>query len=267
VSPSERDRAYERRRHEDWQRRQTARAQAQRRRRRTLVSTIGAVVAVALLGGVVYIGFFSGRGGTPSASSSPASSIANPCPAPTAGPPATPLQLSAAPPASAAQGRTWTGTIATSCGAVEVTLDGAKAPRAVASFITLAQKGFFKDTPCHRLTTSGIFVLQCGDPTGTGTGGPGYTFGPVENAPGDDVYPTGTLAMARQSGNGSSMGSQFFIVYKPSTIPSDSAGGYTVFGQVTSGLDVVRRVAAAGSKPTGDGAPNTPISIEQVSLQ
>ncbi len=137
----------------------------------------------------------------------------------------------------------------------------------MASFVSLAEKGFFNGTPCHRLVTAGIYVLQCGDPTGTGTGGPGYSFGPVENAPSDNVYPAGTIAMARQGGNGDSQGSQFFLVYKDSTIPSDPAGGYTVFGRITSGLDVVERVAEAGvSGGAGDGTPTTPISIEQVTV-
>ena len=75
-------------------------------------------------------------------------------------------------------------------------LDGKKAPQTVASFIFLARKGYFDNTTCHRLTTSGLYVLQCGDPTGSGSGGPGYGFG-IENAPKAGDYPAGTLAMAR----------------------------------------------------------------------
>src|SRR5690606_32223453 len=116
----------------------------------------------------------------------------------------------------------WTATFSTSVGEVVVELDGAAAPQAVASFIALAEEGFFDSTECHRLTTSGIFVLQCGDPLGTGTGGPSYRYGPIENAPEDDVYPAGTLAMARVGNDGESMGSQFFVVYQDSTIPSDA---------------------------------------------
>ena len=134
--------------------------------------------------------------------------------------------------------------------------------------MTLAESGYFDGTSCHRLTTSGIYVLQCGDPTGTGTGDPGYKFGPVENAPTDDVYPAGTVAMARQGGDGDSMGSQFFLVYEDSTIPSDAAGGYTVFGTITSGLDVVQAVADAGTQDgSGDGSPATPVTIEGVETQ
>jgi peptidyl-prolyl cis-trans isomerase B (cyclophilin B) len=148
-------------------------------------------------------------------------------------------------------------------------LDGAAAPQAVASFVSLAQNGYFDGTGCHRLTTAGIYVLQCGDPTFTGSGSPGYHFGPIENAPEDDVYPAGTVAMARQGGNGESMGSQFFLVYEDSRIPSDEAGGYTVFGEITSGLDVVRAVADEGVAAVGatDGEPAGPVTIEGVETQ
>ena len=107
---------------------------------------------------------------------------------------ASPVQLDEVPPP--AQGM-WTVRLSTTCGEVVMELDGDAAPVGVGSFLGLAQAGFYDSTPCHRLTTQGIFVLQCGDPTGTGTGGPGYCYGPVENAPADDVYPAGTVAMAR----------------------------------------------------------------------
>jgi len=143
------------------------------------------------------------------------------------------------------------------------------APQAVASFVQLAEDGFFDGTSCHRLTTDGIFVLQCGDPTGTGTGGPDYRFGPIENAPADDVYEEGVLAMARQGGNGSSMGSQFFIVYEESSIPSDAAGGYTVFGRITSGLDeLVDQVVSAGVEGGAtDGRPAAPTLVTSVVVE
>jgi peptidyl-prolyl cis-trans isomerase B (cyclophilin B) len=134
----------------------------------------------------------------------------------------------------------------------------------VASFSFLAQEGFFDGTPCHRLTTSGIYVLQCGDPTGTGTGGPGYSI-PLENAPADETYPAGTLAMAR-SAEPDSGGSQFFVVYEDTRLP---APGYTVFGRVTSGLDLLEDLAAAGADDAngpGDGAPNQEIGIAGVSV-
>ncbi|MDN4489413.1 peptidylprolyl isomerase [Demequina sp. SYSU T00068] len=166
-----------------------------------------------------------------------------------------------------AESATWTATVSTNQGDLVVELDGAAAPQAVASFLALAGDGYFDGTDCHRLTTAGIYVLQCGDPTGTGTGGPAYRFGPVENAPADDVYPAGTLAMARVGGDGESMGSQFFLVYEDSTIPADAAGGYTVFGHVVDGLDIVDRVAAAGTI-TGDtdGRPALSVIVNEVSV-
>jgi peptidyl-prolyl cis-trans isomerase B (cyclophilin B) len=173
---------------------------------------------------------------------------------------------------SVAEDRTWTVTLRACSGDTEedivLELDGEKAPQAVASFVTLAQGGYFDGTGCHRLVTEGIHVLQCGDPTFTGSGSPGYSFGPVENAPEDDVYPAGTVAMARRGDDAESMGSQFFLVYEESTIPSDTAGGYTVFGTITSGLDFVRAVADAGvAGGAPDGAPADPVTIEGVETQ
>ena len=138
-----------------------------------------------------------------------------------------------------------------------------------ANFITLAQQGFFKDLKCHRLTTAGIYVLQCGDPNGDGTGGPGYNWGPIENAPFDSIYKTGVLAMARVGGDASSMGSQFFIVYEDSTIPSDAAGGYTVIGHITSGLpELIAQVTSQGtSNGSSDGAPKVPVTLKSVSVK
>lgn len=171
-----------------------------------------------------------------------------------------------APDPALAENRTWTSVISTNHGDITVELDGAAAPQAVASFVALAEDGFFDRSDCHRLVTAGIFVLQCGDPTGTGSGGPAYRYGPIENAPADDVYPAGTLAMARVGGNAESMGSQFFIVYEDSIIPSDHAGGYTVFGQVTDGLSIVEGVASAGTV-TGqpDGKPAQSVIVNEVS--
>ncbi|MFW7415211.1 peptidylprolyl isomerase [Demequina sp. SO4-18] len=172
-----------------------------------------------------------------------------------------------APDPSLAEDRTWTATLGTNLGDIEFALDGEAAPQAVASFVALTRDGFFDQTECHRVVTAGIYVLQCGDPDGTGMGGPGYRYGPIENAPEDDVYPAGTLAMARVGGDGESMGSQFFVVYQDSTIPSDAAGGYTVFGEVTQGLGIVEDVASAGTI-TGepDGRPAQSVIVNEVSL-
>jgi len=169
---------------------------------------------------------------------------------------------------SLAQARSWQGSLKLNSGSVSFSLDGKKAPQAVASFVSLIKSGFYNGVSCHRLTTTGIYVLQCGDPKGDGSGGPGYNFGPIENAPSSNVYQSGVLAMARVGGNGSSMGSQFFIVFKDSLIPADAAGGYTVFGKITVGMEVVQAIAAAGTdSPNGDGKPKTPVTMSALNVK
>jgi peptidyl-prolyl cis-trans isomerase B (cyclophilin B) len=237
---SKHEREYARKRHEKWLARQAQQRAA--RRRRAVIA--GAVLALLVLVGAVVLVLSLNRGDGGDATAS--------------------RQV---PDPSAAEGRTWTATLDTTAGALTLELDGAAAPQAVASFVTLAQEGFFDDTSCHRLTTEGIFVLQCGDPTGTGQGGPGYTFGPIENAPVDDVYPAGTVAMARVGGDAASMGSQFFLVYADSTIPADAAGGYTIFGHITAGMDVLQAVADAGIAEGTGQTPATEVTIEGVELQ
>jgi peptidyl-prolyl cis-trans isomerase B (cyclophilin B) len=152
-------------------------------------------------------------------------------------------------------------TLRTSVGDVVVTLDRAAAPCAVQSFTYLAGKGFFDDTTCHRLTTAGIYVLQCGDPTATGMGGPTYQFGDenLDRA----SYGDGVVAMAN-AGPGTN-GSQFFVVYRDSS--SALQKNYTVIGRVTSGLDALRAVGGAGADDAngpGDGHPRTPVVIRSV---
>jgi peptidyl-prolyl cis-trans isomerase B (cyclophilin B) len=154
-------------------------------------------------------------------------------------------------------------TIETNVGTLTASLDAAAAPCTVASFVSLADQGYFDNTPCHRLTTQGIYVLQCGDPTGTGTGGPGYTI--PDELHGTEDYSPGTLAMAN-TGQPNSGGSQFFIVYKDSTAGLRKL--YTVFGHLDKkGLAAVQKVAAKGSDNSngpGDGAPNEPVTITKV---
>jgi peptidyl-prolyl cis-trans isomerase B (cyclophilin B) len=143
-----------------------------------------------------------------------------------------------------------------------VTLEAAKAPHTVNSFAFLASKHFFDNTTCHRLTTQGIHVLQCGDPTGTGGGDPGYTI-PDENLTGA-TYPPGTLAMAN-TGQPHTGGSQFFVVYGETPLPPS----YTPFGHITSGMDVLQRIATAGeddSNGPGDGHPKQPVVIESFTV-
>ncbi len=191
---------------------------------------------------------------------------------------ASPSAAPSAPAKTVAANRTWTGDIHFNVGSVKVSLDGKKAPQAVANFITLAKKGFFNNTKCHRLTNGGFYVLQCGDPAGNGSGGPGYSFGPIENAPADGVYARGVLAMARHSASqdpnaANSMGSQFFVVYQKTSIPADAAGGYTVFGKIDSGLENLKPTINGGiqpdasGKPLTDGAPKVPAVITSINLK
>lgn len=158
---------------------------------------------------------------------------------------------------------TRSATIATSAGDIAVTLDATKTPCTVNNFVSLAEQGWFDDSECHRLTMpeSGISVLQCGDPTATGTGGPGYTI--ADEVTGDETYPAGTLAMAKTMAPDSG-GSQFFMVYGESPLPPD----YTVFGTIDeAGVKVLQDVAAKG---TASGAPDGPpaegVTIESVTL-
>ncbi len=151
----------------------------------------------------------------------------------------------------------YTAVLETNCGAVTIALEAARAPRTVNSFAFLAGEQYFDHTRCHRLTTQGIYVLQCGDPTATGTGGPGYRF-PDENLTGA-IYPAGTLAMAN-SGRDTN-GSQFFLVYQDTKLPPN----YTPFGRVVDGLGVLTRVANAGVRDgSGDGAPSQDIVLNKV---
>jgi peptidyl-prolyl cis-trans isomerase B (cyclophilin B) len=259
VAPSNQERAAReaRSRLRDYQARQKAHSERQRRKVRDNIIAVVVVVLVIAGATAAQIFYFSGGPGAVSASA----------PATTA--PATDAS-GTVPDLSIAQDREWTGTLTMNGDLpLGIQLDGVDAPQATAVFVTLAQSGFYNNLTCHRLTTSGIYVLQCGDPNGDGSGGPGYSYGPIENAPADNVYPAGTIAMARQSGNASSEGSQFFIVYQDSTIPADAAGGYTVLGQVTSGLDQLQsQVVAAGTADgSTDGKPAAPAVITNVTVQ
>ena len=155
-------------------------------------------------------------------------------------------------------------TMATTLGDFHLTLHADAAPCTVNSFVSLAQQGYFDDTTCHRLTTtdeSGIAVLQCGDPTGTGTGGPGYSFN--DELTGSEAYPAGTLAMANAGPN--TNGSQFFIVYGDTPLDPD----YTVFGTVDDAtLKAIDKLAQQGTVMTDSGmtAPKEPVDIATVTI-
>ena len=150
-------------------------------------------------------------------------------------------------------------TLETNCGDIVIQTMARQAPVTVTVMATLARSGFFNNTLCHRLTTEGIFVLQCGDPTATGTGGPDFRYRD-ENLPaaGENNYPEGTVAMAN-SGPGTN-GSQFFLVYKNTTLGPN----YTIWGRIISGLDIVKFIAEGGVKSGGvDGTPLRTISINE----
>lgn len=237
--------------------RQEVHAHAERRLLRDNVIAIVSVVAVAALATFAQVVYFTSGPGAPT-----------PEPTDTDTPAAAQV-----PDPSLAEGRTWTGELTLNDDIVlGIELDGALAPQAVSSIVQDTQDGYYVGRTCHRLTTAELFeVVQCGSIDDEGSSDPAYSYGPIENAPADDSYPAGTIAMARASGDGSSFGHQFFIVYGDSVIPSDSAGGYTVVGRVTSGLDdFVAGIVSGGITPLNsefDGAPNIPVTITAITLQ
>lgn len=261
MASNDRQAREERARLRTYQARQEVHLRKQRRRTRDNVIAVVALVVVLAIAVAAQLLYFNGGPGSPEAAPTAT-------PTPTASAPAGENQGDV-PSADLAEGRTWTGTLTLNDIALGVELDGAAAPQAVSSEISLAQSGFYVGTTCHRLTKDNIWVLQCGDPNGDGTGGPGYSYGPVENAPADNLYPAGTIAMARQQQNGYSNGSQFFIVYEDTTLTPDEAGGYIVIGRVTSGLDQLRAgITDAGTADgSTDGAPAVPVTITGFTIE
>ncbi|MFF9913083.1 peptidylprolyl isomerase [Streptomyces sp. NPDC013457] len=242
------------------QRRQEARQKA--KRRNTVIAASLAVVLAA--GGAVYASVaLTDDGSTAAADDATPSDAATPTPSAT--------ESKAPEPAMAVDKKaTYTMSLKTNRGDIGITMDAAKTPHTVNSFKHLADKKYFDGTKCHRLTTEGIFVLQCGDPKGDGTGGPGYTI-PDENldalgkagADGSVTFPAGTVAMANtmQPDTG---GSQFFLVYKDTKLPPQ----FTPFGKIdTAGLKVVEEVAGGGVEGGAkDGAPKTAVTIEKATV-
>ncbi len=151
----------------------------------------------------------------------------------------------------------------TNCGQIKFAADS-KAPTTVGTISWLTNQGFYNNTSCHRLTTQGIFVLQCGDPSGDGTGGPGFSFAdenlPAAGPDGNYTYPRGTVAMANSGPN--TNGSQFFLVYQDSPLPPK----YSVWGKITEGLDILDNVASAGVLDgSTDGLPSQAVVISKAS--
>ena len=269
-------------------------ARRQQLRKRWLIGG-SAVLAVALIASLLAV--FLPGGGTKKAAASPSKSpsasasatatataaVAEPahhCSYTSATPAAKKVSLPAATPDYAAS---YQATINTNLGKITVNLLNSKATCTVNSFVHLAQAGYFDNTQCHRLLTSGIYVLQCGDPYATstakltcsttskiGTGTPGYDFA-SENLTGAK-YPTGTVAMANE-GTATSNGSQFFIVFKDSTSGLNGTSGpsYTPFATVSSGLGIVQNVAKDGYScqyaQAGGGVPKKKVIIDSVTIK
>jgi len=273
---------------ERYRRQQEQRFARQRQMRKRGLIGVGAVLAAALVASLLVLFL---PGGSPKHPAASASKSATPSPTATAtavAEPAHHCSYAAAPPAARKVSfpptapdytASYQATINTNQGKIVFNLLNSKATCTVNSFVHLAEAGYFNKTQCHRLLTSGIFVLQCGDPYATstakltcssssivGTGTPGYAFA-SENLTGAK-YPAGTVAMANE-GTATSNGSQFFIVYKDST--SGLTASYTPFATVSSGLDIVQNVAKDGYScqyaQAGGGAPKKKVIIDSVTIK
>ncbi|MGW0702816.1 peptidylprolyl isomerase [Streptomyces sp. NPDC002867] len=246
---------------EKFERQQQRREQARKKAKQRNAIIAAALAVVVAAGGAVYAGAALSDGDKNDSASADASPSATPSPSESSAPePAMSIDKKAK----------YTFALKTNEGDIAIAMDAAKTPRTVNSFKSLADKGYFDGTKCHRLTTQGIFVLQCGDPKGDGTGGPGYTI-PDENltalgkagADGTVTYPAGTVAMAN-TGQPNSGGSQFFLVYKDSKLPPT----YTPFGTMDDkSLKAVQAVGKAGVEGgASDGAPKKAVSIEKATV-
>jgi cyclophilin family peptidyl-prolyl cis-trans isomerase len=260
------------------QRQLERRSERAKKRRRNLGILATAIAVLVVVGAALVItGVFRGDDEDPQAAASPtaSSSAAAPStnadgtvtcsysPDTTANPDLTDVGTPPTPEATSAQG-TSTLLMSTDQGDLTLTLDRAKAPCAAASFTYLAEQQFFDGSPCHRLVNQENFgVLQCGDPTGSGSGGPSYKY--AEEVTAETTYPRGTIAMAKTSAPNTT-GSQFFLCFVDTQLPPE----YTVVGTVDeAGLAVLEKVAAGGIEgagPTGDGAPAVPVTIDTLSV-
>ena len=278
---------------ERYRRQQQQRAERQRQVRKRWVTGVSAVAAAGLIAAllVVFLPGGSGKHASASASkSAKASSSASAASAAAVAEPAHHCTYTAAtpvakkvsfPPAVPDYTASYQATLHTNLGPMTFDLLNSKATCTVNSFAHLAEAGYFDNTQCHRMLTSGIYVLQCGDPYATATthltcsstskagkGTPGYEFA-SENLTGA-TYPAGTVAMAN-NGTATSNGSQFFIVYKDST--SGLSPSYTPFATVSSGLDIVQNVAKDGyscqysQADGGGGPPKEKVIIESVTIK
>ena len=237
-------------------------SQGRRRRRDNIIGIVGGVLVAALAITTQVIYFTVGPGmPEPTPSASPTAEADD--------------QNVGAPGADLAEGRTWTGELVfNDTVTLGISLDGAAAPQAVSGWVADVQDDYYLGKSCHRLANGATFsFLQCGSLDGTGAPDPDFSYGPVENAPADGIYPAGTIAMARAGDDAYSNGHQFFIITADTTLPTDSAGGYTVVGTVTSGLDsLITNITSAGmdsatADASGAGAPVIPTTITSLTLQ
>jgi peptidyl-prolyl cis-trans isomerase B (cyclophilin B) len=234
--------------------RQQLNATQNKRRVRDNIIAVASVLVVATLAGFAqFIYFDSGPG----------------APTPTPSETAVAGENVGAPDADLADDRVWTGELTLNKTTVGIELDGTVAPQAVAGFVQDFGTGYYPGKVCHRLAGDLTF-LQCGSIDGAGGPDPTFSYGPVENAPADDVYPAGSIAMARSTDQYSN-GHQFFIVLTETTLDG-STGGYTIVGSVTSGLDDLAELVADGVDPEtvgadGSGFPLKPITITGFTIE
>jgi len=239
--------------------RQAVHAHQVKRRKRDNLFAVAGIVVIAALAAVTQIFYFNGGPGTPT-----------PAPSASAEAPADGTNVGAVPDASYGEFRTWTGQLDLNGIPLAISLDGALAPQAVSSMVDSIQIGYYQDKTCHRMViTDTAGLIQCGSLDGTGASDPAYSFGPIENAPADQLYPAGSIAMARGGGDAYSNGRQFFIVFADTTLPDDAAGGYSIIGQVTSGLEQLEAQIVSGGIVNGaqDGAPVVATTITGFTIQ
>lgn len=239
---------------------------ATRKRKQRIITAATGVGVLALLLGIFFV-VNSGDDTTPddaAATAEPSETAAPKAVACGATRPAdiAPQTFPSEPPMTIVPTKKYVATIKTSCGEVVVDLLADKAPTTVNSFTFLASKKYYDGTRCHRILTGADSVVQCGDPTATGSGGPGYEF-KDENLPTAEgetfVYPAGTVAMANSGAN--TNGSQFFFVVKDSPFPPN----YSIFGKVSKGQDVLDELLAVGESP-GTDEPAQDIYIESYTV-
>lgn len=261
-----------------------ARRQAEKRRRqRQRTAAIAVATVTALVGGlVVFVAFTGGNEPGPGATGTPTPGERTGTVEPSPGPDTVACgadeppradepkpQFAGPPPMEIDREKIYTATIDTSCGPIVVRLLADRAPQTVNSFVFLAQRGYFDATRFHRIATD-IDVIQGGDPTGTGSEGPGYTI--PDELTGEESYGPGVLAMANAGPD--TGGSQFFVIYGKDGHGLDAQPNYTIFGELVEGLDVARRIAsipiqdpeAAAAGDLSAQQPTKAVYIEKVTI-